>query len=806
MLEPTPCVSVPLSKEERDLQADMKRLRAISNPYFLKIDDSDLPIEYFDSLEFEENDKPPEHWLKLRTNGKPQTGVVPFYRDGWKWKNCEVVSYDADEKKFEVRIRMNTEDSFTKNVSRLNICFDKENKDIWKERRNFALKGRESAKARLRYDYYISKRSGKDVAPIQKPWLRNIQALVSDGLPSYVPFPERGTHSEALLRALTRGVINDFSRCMKRALVSHEIATKSEVAAEYDSLKLPKIDRPPPAPPFGKVSIPASLAPFETIRRAFARKHYTRRQELVNSLNFQVASWESETMECLFMDTTLKNLELPCKLKDLHLAEQSQCVDLTKRLQKRWRHVGLEKIIDELQDVFDFFESEVNIYESGGLKRFIRVVELRMSGALRCHVVDSLQAWLSFIASYTASDTSVESWETPLLKIDLGVHATDVVTIPSLSEIQSVMTQVIHTMVDNVRSINALEAEIMSLLARPQQVLLNICRGDAICRDIDVMISNALTTIEMNVESAMQPVHLLAKKYQKFSYIMEIDAIEMVTSLAQAQPPPTAEEYVGKIREFYSIILKIESDTSDDEEYFKLMKVNTLKIKHMLVKKAKDLRDALCDHVMFTERGRLTEIGELYMSMLERMKVRPKNETQLKELKDFIKDSNEIILSTVEEVVGIHKRLDVLSEFGVIIPKDLSDLKWSTMLYPQKVERAYLKKDEEIESDQIKFLDKLALEKENFEALLEKFQGDVDRSKALDDYESQAKIVEEINDVVDALAEAVLQKYNFNEREAVFNMPPTDCKFIMCLWRINFISPLCSIFLRSHCDCQIPSS
>lgn len=184
--------SVPLSKEAQELEKDLKRLRTISKPGFLKIDDSDMPIEIFDSIEAEEKDKAPERWLRRRANGKLPTAVVPYYRNGWKWKNCEVVGYDEETKKYTVRIAATSKtEELTKSVSRLNICFDKENKDDWKKRRDFALSGRERAKERLRYDFYISKRSGKKVTPIQRSWLRNIQGLVSDGLPPSIPFPEQ---------------------------------------------------------------------------------------------------------------------------------------------------------------------------------------------------------------------------------------------------------------------------------------------------------------------------------------------------------------------------------------------------------------------------------------------------------------------------------------------------------------------------------------------------------------------------------------------------------------------------------------
>ena len=594
----------------------------------------------------------------------------------------------------------------------------------------------------------------------------------------------QGTSSGALLRSLIKGVVSDFVRCMKKAAVAHEVSVNSDILAEYDSFKLPKITKPPPPPQLGKVVIPSSLSSFASIRRAIGRKHYTNSEEVVNGLKFQINTWYTETENVMFMDTALDNLELPCNLEELRLAQHAQCVELTSRLQKKWRHLNLEKLVDELQEVFDFFEDQIEVYQAGPLRRFIRHIELRMSSSLRTHVMDSLASWLEFLEDYTTDSEGKFAPEKglvgrpPLLKIELGVQATDVITIPSMKDIQVVLSQAVHDMVSSVHGIDLLEAEIMSLFQLPKKVLLNICRGDETLKGVDQMIAGGLDTIEKAVEHAMVPVQLLIQRYQEFAYIMDIDEETMVTSFVESQPPPGPEAFVAKIREFHTIAQKVDMSTSQDEEYFQLVKVHTAGLKRTLVQKAALLRSMLCDHVMFTERERLQEIGELYKSMLARVKEKPKNETELRDLKVFIKDSNDIILDTVEEVAQIHKRLDALTEFGALISRDDSELKWSTMLYPQKVEKAYLLKQEEIETDQVKFLDKLNLEKDNFDQLIEKFHGDVERSKSLDDYANQAKVVEDVNDVVDALAEAVLQGDNFNDREAVFELPPTECELL----------------------------
>lgn len=77
-----------------------------------------------------------------------------------------------------------------KNVSRLNLLFDNEDKAIWERRRASAHKAREEGKKRLRYDFYIRKQSA-DFRPIQKQMLQGVHSMVADGLPQHMDFPEQ---------------------------------------------------------------------------------------------------------------------------------------------------------------------------------------------------------------------------------------------------------------------------------------------------------------------------------------------------------------------------------------------------------------------------------------------------------------------------------------------------------------------------------------------------------------------------------------------------------------------------------------
>ena len=171
-----------------------------------------------------------------------------FIKGGWKWRRCVVHSYDAETKLFTVKLGLKQ-----KQVRRLNILFDDENKGAWEARRRAAHEAREEAKQRLRFDYYIRKQEMDEFRPIQKSTLRGIHEKIADGLPNGVDFPEQGTAGGTLLRTLTKDVVQGYTRTMKQAISAHKYKSDSGIREMYAKLKLPPASPATPTPMFGKV-------------------------------------------------------------------------------------------------------------------------------------------------------------------------------------------------------------------------------------------------------------------------------------------------------------------------------------------------------------------------------------------------------------------------------------------------------------------------------------------------------------------------------------------------------------------------
>ena len=163
-----------------------------------------------------------------------------------------------------------------------------------------------------------------------------------------------------------------------------------------------------------------------------------------------------------------------------------------------------------------------------------------------------------------------------------------------------------------------------------------------------------------------------------------------------------------------------------------------------------------------------------YGQILNRLAEKPANEAELAGLKDFIDSSKSEVLQMVSEVEEMHGRLATLDEWSYPIPPDDVYLAWSTMENPKRVHDAAADTEMRIEMDKVRMMDKLAIEKNQFESMLEQFEVDVKRAKQFGEYEQEGPYVEEINALEDAIVEAKQRAQNFNDREKVFGFPPTE--------------------------------
>lgn len=73
-----------------------------------------------------------------------------------------------------------------------------------------------------------------------------------------------------------------------------------------------------------------------------------------------------------------------CYVPGSYCRLQSKCRSrLEERLAQDWRRAFSEQLVDSVQDIYDFFQSDARLFASSALFRLLKHLELRMSSHLR---------------------------------------------------------------------------------------------------------------------------------------------------------------------------------------------------------------------------------------------------------------------------------------------------------------------------------------------------------------------------------------------------------------------------------------
>ncbi|KAH8073865.1 1-aminocyclopropane-1-carboxylate synthase [Aureococcus anophagefferens] len=280
----------------------------------------------------------------------------------------------------------------------------------------------------------------------------------------------------------------------------------------------------------------------------------------------------------------------------------------------------------------------------------------------------------------------------------------------------------------------------MSLLHLPERRLLDVGCGNALVADVDARLDGARAEIRRLLDGA-QGAAGLAAKYGEFAWISAVETTSHVRSFVRRDPPPSRAEYVEEAG---------------------------------LANKAREVRMALLQHVIHDARVENEQTIARYEEILARLAEHPANEAELAALKEFIANSRIEVLQMVDKVEEMHARIATFDEYCIPLSKEDTFLAWSTMEYPKRVADASNETEMRIEMDKVRMMDKLAIEKNQFDEMLQQFEVDVRRAKQYSDYASEQSYVEEINGLQDAITEAKNKAKDFNAREQVFGFPPTE--------------------------------
>ena len=531
--------------------------------------------------------------------------------------------------------------------------------------------------------------------------------------------------------------------------------------------------------------------------------HYCSTNEVLKTFMWLNHQWDQNfNASSHFMDMTMESLTLPCQLSDFSTLQESHIATIGEKFNLDWRRSFTEQLVDNVQDVYDFFQSDKKVYLASPLHRLFKHSELRMAQHLRETVEQSLTNWIQLIKQFSVEGEEANtdhlpsmaserglSGKTSLIQTELVVTDDSLTLYPSPSEIEDALIGCVERMIEFVRSLTTVDSDLMSLLHLPPRIIFNVGQNEPTTQSCDALIAQCKAFITEKVATGTVQPQTIVEKYNTYFYLIEIDTDDYVETFIEgvvekpADPEngimedtlrkPTTDEYFLTVRQFHDAAMTVQT-MGFDQELFCLVGVNTAKAKSTLISKALEIRDAFLERMVSDIRDENLDITDEYENILSRVSEKPKDEVELSALRDFIVDSKATIDNLISQVDSVHVRISTMEEFAYPITQDDVNLMWGIKEYPRKVEHAAADALEALEADKVKMMDQLALEKEKFEHLLESFDADVKKVSLFANYEAMDQNVEAVNSLMDSVEKAQEQAENFNMREKVFGFPPTD--------------------------------
>jgi dynein heavy chain, axonemal len=804
------------AKAVQDQWTELTSEELMRHPEYLKIDQSKLPLEMFDDVELEMLDRTPLEWLQSASMAQ-----APFYHAGeWIWRPVAVKRYDPETQEFDVHFMPN---GIMKKVKRLNLQFDQEDPEIFRERRHVAEQARNEAKEIMRMDFFIEQQSNHEIRIISKNSVKKIHARIIDGLPLSIPFPEPDSRIGKLLRRLTADTIKFYTRTMKRTVLYTKLEGRyknDEMVLKCKQLRLPGPPPKPAVPQNGKVFCPDY--PFHERLQRVEHLHYSSLKEVLNVYRWLHNKWIQSFQYYCFFEDKMAELSLPCTLKEFKDA-QTEKLETTIRMMQRDFHRGfMDHFMDCVQDVFDFFQSNLQVFANGSLHKLFRVLDIKLGSFMRNILLSSLHTWQALIIRHTdvdeqqkvldsapeQSSTSSEkdlevdeeiidedpnplktyksrliprrteltfplNAKQSLFQVELVMLGNKIALEPSLEDIQVCFIQLIDKMIVSLRSFTSIDKDTMSLLVLESRTLFNIGAGDPLYADVDSAVRKVKSDVMERLSKSMIVPSKLCKMYNEYIWLMTDDVNDYLENFMSSDPAPLYADYAKELAKLNRAMDEL-VELSFVEENFTLVKVSSESVNITLYERARELRDGLAQIIMNECRQNNGSIIEQYNAILDRIAEKPANERQLADLRDFIEASKATVGDLKKSVSDNRSTLKLLEKYSIFLPIEDMGLSWSTLEYPSKVEHSGKEVEIALEADKIRMMDRLALQKDQFERIVENLGKDVKAGMKLDDYSDKEKIVEKINGLMDSIHEAKRKGDDFNMREKVFGFAPTD--------------------------------
>ena len=718
---------------------------------FLHIDESQLPLELFDSEDFETHK--PQEWLEA-----DREGFVLFFQAGaWDWTEADVLDYDEARNKFKVRVRASSTEKY---VGRLGLRFKTEDKATFERRLEYVKAARERCKSSLRLEHYIASMDSKQVERLPQTKIKRILRKAGVDVEKV---------SNYQLKRIVVEVMEEYLKAVKTGILKYKVDSDPAFRQEYESLRMPEVPPKPKPPQFGKIQIQGS---FERAKK-FVHENHIASTEVIVKLQQWLQSnlWYGNFKDKLLVRTTKEDFKLPLRLEHFDVIQQKHCATTTELFKRSWRRAMAERLIDFLQDKFNIFISSVDEFENGKLLRILKNFNLRLQTQL-CDTVERSASSLSqFFAAFipddaTQTDNKAITASGTLFHLELVTdpNTGDVVFQPPFSDFEDMAQCAIDRIVEASAQFDTVDSQIMTLLNLEPEPLTAIAEGNEAFAETDAILNKARQTVSEVFARATKAPERIAEKFRQVAVHLCVDA--QATAQEFMGSEPALKDVDQQLSRYWKMIDEVHN-LAYNHEFLGMFTLHAQASKDLLQGKARGIVDAICALLATRIHVECTAIIKKYEDVMTQISQKPSNEAALKELTVFLDDVPDIVSQLQDEVAVIFKQMRVLEKYQYKISFESFSLVYSTVEWPQKVKERVEEALYDLEKDKTQMTAQLEKQRLEYQESLTSYARQVEEFSQFGEWDQIEVIVDKAYNLERALNDALERGKEFNEREKV---------------------------------------
>jgi dynein heavy chain len=348
-----------------------------------------LPLELFDSGE---GDRSGPEWLyygrrQYGSHGLPAKSLFYFNRE-WIWKECRVIDYSEDVNLYSIQF---DQPSLLKQVGRLSILFDDEDKNKFNARLEECRKLREEALSWRRYQAFVNSQSDSLFTPIQQSSLHGIIGRLMLSAESLV------MNRQKTVEKLLIEVRDEYARAMKQAIIDFKRKDAVE-AARMASLNLPPLPEIKEIPYLAVIETPPHKLAMQRAMKSVESSHFTHHPEATQVLLTLFKAWDSVKSNRFLPVNNAPSSAVP--LYDYVDFCENHFENVREKIQNEWRALIINLIRDNLNSVYKLFVNNVEEFHNSELRRFLKMVTYILRNQLTSLTSDSITEYINFMRRY----------------------------------------------------------------------------------------------------------------------------------------------------------------------------------------------------------------------------------------------------------------------------------------------------------------------------------------------------------------------------------------------------------------------